>query len=678
MQQKVFTKRLLLLCFIALSALYAAAQTKRALIVAIGNYPANSGWETINSVNDLPLLKNALLKQNFLPANIRELVDSAATKKGIENALLQLVDAARPGDVVVIHFSSHGEQIEDDNINEEADGLDETIVPFDAKYADDPKLSNKLMAGYFRDDAFGEIITRLRNKLGSKGDILVSIDACHSGTGTRGGGPKVRGNKAPMVSPNFNRKRMSYKDTAGVFKENTRTRLNADAANYVVISGSQAEENNSECYDDEMNPAGSLSYALSKTLTSLDGKISYRTLFARVEDIIRDKAPKQKPVIEGDNIDRELFGGKYIPQSPYFTVNMNASNQDSVLINAGTLAGVTTGSEISFYPGGTNTISGLVPLRKGKVVIATNFTATVKLDSTDPGLLKKIPWAFLTQASYGNQKIKLGLDSLTNGLAQRVKELLHDYANVEYGSGGDLYFGRATTGNGWALRYASSGEVFADSILIDKKDQVKEFLKMFDRYRYLKGLKISEQDLSAKVELVLLDAAGNPDAKKLKERTNFGRLELKEGDVVYLKVVNTGKKNFYVNVLDMQPDGIINAIVPNSKLRDRNNNPAPITMQDCLVKVNDSLFRKDYAITIYRPFGEEIFKVFLSTNQLDLESILVTNDDSKSRGGEVLNNLAKIFKESATDGLGKRGGSGTINTANDGTIFSFNFSIKPK
>src|SRR5262245_55038200 len=69
------------------------AQTKRALIIAIGDYPdpEKNGWRQINSTNDVPLIENALLRQNFLPQNITSLVDVQATKTGIENALNELI-----------------------------------------------------------------------------------------------------------------------------------------------------------------------------------------------------------------------------------------------------------------------------------------------------------------------------------------------------------------------------------------------------------------------------------------------------------------------------------------------------------------------------------------------------------------------------------------------------------
>jgi hypothetical protein len=134
-------------------------------------------------------------------------------------------------------------------------------------------------------------------------------------------------------------------------------------------------------------------------------------------------------------------------------------------------------------------------------------------------------------------------------------------------------------------------------------------------------------------------------------------------------------KKFYVNVVDIQPDGKINPIIPNKQLRDINNNPAPIRWDQCVVNKGDSLFFKDLSITIGPPLGEEIFKVFLSADPLDLEEILTSNNETNSLSRGVLNNLAKIFKESQVNTAGTRGGDGKINTAQNGTIFGLNFAI---
>lgn len=656
---------------------FSQAQTKRALIIAIGDYPDpdENGWRPINAINDVSLVKNALIKQQFPESNITVITDTMATKTGIENALNKLILSSGKGDVVVIHISSHGQQIEDDNENEEMDGLDETIVPYGAVYSMDKSIYSKVSNGYYRDDQFGEKVTQLRNKLGKNGDLLVSIDACHSGSGTRGGVALARGNNAPMVSDNFAKKKLPAKDAAGVFKESTRTKLSNEAATYVVLSGAQAQELNFECLDDQNRPVGSLSYAFSKAISNLEGKITYRTLFAQIEEVMREKAPKQKPVLEGDGIDRELFGGKYQRQQPYITVNAEQSDSKTIFLNGGTVSGATVGSTVSFYPAGTTSTTGVDPIVKGTVVTAGNFTASVKLEKETPSLLKKLPWAFVTETAYGNNKIKLGLDSLHESEPGVIRESLKGFQLVEISDKPEIYIGRSESGTGWSLRYANTGSVFVDDIDINDAEGLKDLLKRYDRFRYLQNLKFTEKGLSAKVELVFLDEKGNIDQAKMKSRTKFGRLELKVGDEVFLKITNTGVKKFYINIVDIQPDGKINPVIPNKNLRDINNNPAPIRWEQCTVNKGDSLFFRDLSITIGPPLGEEVFKVFLSSDPLDLEEMLTSNSTTNSQSRGVLNNLAKIFKDSEVNASGTRGAGGKINTAQNGTIFGLPFTI---
>ncbi|MFT5722977.1 MAG: hypothetical protein ACI9JN_000082 [Bacteroidia bacterium] len=105
------------------------AQTKKGLIIAIGDYPESGqtpDWRDISSVNDIPLIPSALQKQGFQTEHIDILKNEQATKEGIVTAIKSLTKTSQKGDVVIIHFSSHGQQIEDDNGNE-IDGYDEAI-----------------------------------------------------------------------------------------------------------------------------------------------------------------------------------------------------------------------------------------------------------------------------------------------------------------------------------------------------------------------------------------------------------------------------------------------------------------------------------------------------------------------------------------------------------------------
>src|SRR5215216_3820770 len=98
-----------------LFCLYSFSQNKLGLIVAVGDYPNNGRWKDLSSENDVHYIKAALLKNGFSLNNIDSLINAQATKKNILDALDALYNKAQQGDVIVFHFSGHGQQIQDDN-----------------------------------------------------------------------------------------------------------------------------------------------------------------------------------------------------------------------------------------------------------------------------------------------------------------------------------------------------------------------------------------------------------------------------------------------------------------------------------------------------------------------------------------------------------------------------------
>ena len=72
-------KKIIFLLLIFISTITYAK--KVSIIIAIGDYPKNSGWSDISSGNDIPLIKNTLLGQGFLEKDIYIIKDKKATKK---------------------------------------------------------------------------------------------------------------------------------------------------------------------------------------------------------------------------------------------------------------------------------------------------------------------------------------------------------------------------------------------------------------------------------------------------------------------------------------------------------------------------------------------------------------------------------------------------------------------
>ncbi len=166
-----------------LSTVILAAQERRALLIGIGEYPAESEWTLVHGDNDVRIIREFLLGLGLRGECIETITNEKATKKGILSALERLTKIAGKGDAVYIHFSGHGQQVTDLDGDEE-DGFDEAWVPYDAW--------KKYVAGVYEgenhiiDDEINVCLKKLRAKVGAKGRITLVSDACHSGSGSRG------------------------------------------------------------------------------------------------------------------------------------------------------------------------------------------------------------------------------------------------------------------------------------------------------------------------------------------------------------------------------------------------------------------------------------------------------------------------------------------------------------
>ncbi len=169
------------------------AETKRALLVGISDYGNSmedpNKWANISGANDVLLLSPLFSEHGY---TVTSLVDAQATHAGITKALSELAKDSKKGDKVYIHFSMHGQPFEDLNGDEE-DGWDEALIPVDAEmlYAEGVyEGKNHLL-----DDELEVYLNDIRSKLGSEGQLFVILDACHSGTASRGDDDHIRGTR---------------------------------------------------------------------------------------------------------------------------------------------------------------------------------------------------------------------------------------------------------------------------------------------------------------------------------------------------------------------------------------------------------------------------------------------------------------------------------------------------
>ena len=192
-------KLLLIIGLFFMMAIAGNAQRKRAFMVGISHYDtALTGyqWNNINGTNDVQLLSPILKKQGFY---LSTLLDDQATFQNITSQLSAFTNQNKKGDIVYLHFSTHGQPVEDLNGDEE-DGWDEAIIPIDAyKIYKKGAYEGKK---HLLDDQLNTYIKKLRTKIGPSGFLYVVIDACHAGTSSKANDETVRGTKVGFTYNN--------------------------------------------------------------------------------------------------------------------------------------------------------------------------------------------------------------------------------------------------------------------------------------------------------------------------------------------------------------------------------------------------------------------------------------------------------------------------------------------
>ena len=275
---------------IALLAASSAAGAPRALLIGL-DYRGGSRVEPeLHGIGlDIEMMRQ-LARDLGIP-DIRELWNEDATLGGIREALRGLGSGVSRDDLVLVYFSGHGTRVPDTG-DEEDDGWDEVLVPYDAEPA------RGTVRNVLKDDELGALLARIPSRF-----VLVVIDACNSGTAAKsvGATPKAYvydgygapgGSVAPAESEDG-----FVSAPAGI------------ATNFVGIMAAQ---------DDEKANATARGSVLTKSLheafvgLKARGAVSVQDLFDSTERLVREEIERSPA---------------YFPQRP----NLFAIDKDLVL-----------------------------------------------------------------------------------------------------------------------------------------------------------------------------------------------------------------------------------------------------------------------------------------------------------------------------------------------------------
>ena len=262
---------------------------KRALLVGISKYRANgrTAWGNIHGKEDVDSLDPALTKKGFA---VTTLVNEQATYQGITNSLKRLILETKKGDIVFIHFSCHGQPVEDGLLKgypkDENDGYDEAIVPIDAgkEYSPNGYKGEK----HLIDDELNGYIKSLQTKIGPKGLLYVTIDACHAGKMYMGGLESMRGTKEALAS-----KPMRYNPPENHISH-YKVKKGTNLSPVLFIEACRSYQRNSEIRV-RGKEFGSLSYHIWQTIESMPRFERNALEFKKkVDSSIKQKGPWPK------------------------------------------------------------------------------------------------------------------------------------------------------------------------------------------------------------------------------------------------------------------------------------------------------------------------------------------------------------------------------------------------
>ncbi|MCC3588674.1 caspase family protein [Microcoleus sp. PH2017_30_WIL_O_A] len=264
-----------------LEALAQPTARKLALLVGVDQYPDSP---LHGCVTDVELQRELLVYRfGFAPSDILTLTDAGATRDNIETAFVtHLREQAKPGDVVVFHFSGCGSRV---SFGDSPAKMQNSLVP-----ADDvvPLLENRSV-----NDILEETVLQLVRSLATENTIAI-LDTSHTYPGfLKNGNFRIRSRPRPTIG------QPSLAELT--FAEG----LHAGKNNGSAIALLSAAANSQIAGEQEWNgfTAGLFTYALTQSLWLATPASSFSVSFSRAAGTVEQIAGlSQQPQIRPDNL----------------------------------------------------------------------------------------------------------------------------------------------------------------------------------------------------------------------------------------------------------------------------------------------------------------------------------------------------------------------------------------
>jgi hypothetical protein len=290
-----------------------------ALLVGIDAYPARLP-PLRGCVRDIQVIE-ALLQARTQAAGdtlvCRRLLDAEATRQRVLEGLEGHLTQAGPGDAALFYYAGHGSRQPMPPRYRHLDPAREleSLVCFDSRTEGRTDLYDKELA---------VCIARIAERAGH---VLVILDSCHSGSGTKGESPDVRW--APGDSREVDAVRMARMiDRAGLLFTAVDARSESERpfflprGRHVLLAACASNQLAAETSDIDGSRRGAFSLFLSEALKRSAAFPTYRDLFNQVNSRVERHVTMQSPVIQSavdEDFDRPFLGGDIVERERHCT-----------------------------------------------------------------------------------------------------------------------------------------------------------------------------------------------------------------------------------------------------------------------------------------------------------------------------------------------------------------------
>jgi hypothetical protein len=312
---------------------------KLALLVGINEYEANLG-SLQGCLTDVEMQRELLINRfGFNRNDILEVTNAKATRQGILTAFEEhLIKQAKPGDVVVFHYSGHGSRVRDPDPLDKKDPFNSTMVPSDRPSDSATSSANPVP------DIMGQTLFLLMSALPTE-NLTVVLDSCYSGGGKRGNllvrSARLDRGVTLDVSPNELEYQNQWLSKLNLSKEKFLAERIKGVAKGVVITSASRDELATDAPFDGFH-AGAFTYLLTRYLWQENRDNSLETVFVnltrRTKDIAKSSGLYQVP-------EYEVKPGAPYGSKPLYFLEKTRPAAEAVIRNV-------TGNQVEFWLGG--------------------------------------------------------------------------------------------------------------------------------------------------------------------------------------------------------------------------------------------------------------------------------------------------------------------------------------